>query len=186
MDRREYYRVRAPARVDLRVVPEERLEEARADVRTRHVPSPVRPGTLDERSLTPESRILLDVLHRMSMALARIDARLEVLSTQNGTHQRASRPDPIDVSLSGTGIALPFEAPAEVGTLVGLTLDVCDPTTPLIPALARVVRIWTEDDRRYAALRFDEIHPEDQERLVQFSLRQQSAELRERRTGEAQ
>jgi hypothetical protein len=185
IERRDYYRIRTSARVALWVVPEESLPLAIARVRARHVLPPIPRGVVEERGLSTEIRAVLDVLQRISMTLERIDRRVDdVMRVQRGEDPRSVVPsDPVEISLSGSGFACPLNTPVEPGTLVELTLDLWDAGIPQIPALARVVRQWTEDDQSLAAMRFVEILPEDRERIVQLALRRQSASLREQRMG---
>ena len=65
--------------------------------------------------------------------------------------------------------------------LVEATLDLSESGLPLIPCMALVMG---RDENGYTALRFEEIAPEDRERIIQLSLRTQSRELRHERNKE--
>jgi hypothetical protein len=187
IDRRAYYRIRTSARVALRFVPEDTIEQARARVRSRHVAPPIASGAIEERRLSTESRVLLELVQRVALTLARIDQRLDdlVLAQRGDTLRSIVPSDPIQISISGSGFACTVDEMLETGSLFEVTFDLWDTGIPLIPALARVVRCWQTEDRPIAGLRFVELLPEDRERIVQLVLRKQSAALRERRIGAA-
>ena len=62
--------------------------------------------------------------------------------------------------------------------MVEVMVDLWDAGLPLIHALARTVRTQKEGDLMITALNFEELAPEDLERIVQFSIRYQGQELR--------
>jgi hypothetical protein len=184
-EKRDYYRIRTSARVALWAVPEQAIEQARARVRARHIPSAIPPGAFEDRGLSMEGRALLDVLQRISMTLARIDRRVDdLMRVGRGEDGRSIVPsEAVEITLSGSGFACPIDKDVEPGTLFELTLDLWDAGVPQIPALARVVHVWAEGVESLAAMQFVEILPEDRERIVQLTLRRQSATLREQRMG---
>jgi hypothetical protein len=149
------------------------------------VAPPVASSAIEDRRLSSESRVLLELMQRVALTLARIDQRLDdLVLTQRGDAPRSLVPsDPIPITISGSGFACTVDGPLEVGALFEVTLDLWDTGIPLIPALARVVFYRAEEDPPIAALKFVELLPEDRERIVQLTLRKQSAALREQRMG---
>src|SRR5262249_38858214 len=104
-ERREYFRVRALARVRLRAVDKAQAEALRHALYAR-----ASRGSAEERareSEFPEQRALLDGLRQISLALERIERRLERLEL--GGAGAASPSEPVEISLSGAGFAGPFE-----------------------------------------------------------------------------
>jgi hypothetical protein len=87
--------------------------------------------------------------------------------------------------LSASGFSGPFSVDVTSGDLVEVQLDLWESGLPLITALAHVINVQESDDgRQITAFSFDEILAEDQERIVQLTLRSQSQALRESRRGE--
>jgi hypothetical protein len=149
------------------------------------VAPPIASGAIEDRRLSAETRVLLDLVQRVALTLARIDQRLDdLVLAQRGDTPRSFVPSaPIQISISGSGFACTVDEPLESGALFEVTLDLWDTGMPLIPALARAVRCWETTDPPIAGFRFVELLPEDRERIVQLTLRKQSAALREQRMG---
>lgn len=178
---REYFRVSTVARVSLRAVEEADVENARRRVHLRHVPDPIAKHGVEDARIANEARAMLDVLSRISLALDRIDRRIEEiahLQLGNEAGPLASlRGDPIDVVLSGSGFSVPYDMKLETGTFVEAYLDLWNAGLPLIPALARVARVETGPGDGCTGLGFCEIAPADRERIVQLAIRCQSEHL---------
>ena len=187
---REYFRVATVARVSLRAVEAADEENARRRVRLRHVPDPIAKHGVEDARIANEDRAMLDVLGRISLALDRIDRRIEEIARvqlgNEGGPLTSLGGDPIDVVLSGSGFSVPYDMKLEPGTLVEAYLDLWDAGLPLIPALARVARIDTGPGDEHTALGFCEIAPEDRERIVQLAIRRQSEHLSGGRRREAE
>jgi hypothetical protein len=178
-DRREYFRVRALARVRL-----EALDKARADA-LRHAlyarPPRSVPADRAREAEAAESRALLDALRQLSLALERIERRLERIERGDTAPDRA--PEAVEISLSGAGFAGPFELELEPDQLAWVELELPGSGLAPISALARPVPCTPGEPP--GAFHFEHIHPEDREQLVQLALRLQSTELRAQRSAEA-
>jgi hypothetical protein len=180
-ERREYYRVRALARV--RFQP---LEKAEAE-RLRHAlyARPARSGPVlapearARESELAEQRALAEALRQVMHSLERIERRLDQL--ERGA-QGASAPALVEISLSGAGFAGPFELELGPDQLVHVELELPGSGLAPISALARPVR--GADPERFPAFHFEDIHAEDRELIVQLALRIQSQSLRAERSGE--
>ncbi len=182
--RREYFRIRTFARVGLRVLSPEVVEQARLRLKQRHPAPAVSPSTVDESGLSSEHRAALDMLRRIALTLDRIDRRLDEIVHS----RRQDEPVPLvptealAITLSGSGFSGPFSLDVSPGELVEVHLDLWDSGLPLITALASAVKIYeSEDGRMITAFSFEEILPEDQQRIVQLTLRSQSNGIRESR-----
>jgi c-di-GMP-binding flagellar brake protein YcgR len=176
-ERREYFRVRALARVRLRSV-----DKAQAEALRHALYAQPSRGSADERAREgefPEQRALLDGLRQISLALERIERRLERLEL--GAEGAASPSEPVEISLSGAGFAGPFELELEPDQLVWAELELPGSGLAKVCALARPVR--GADAESMAAFHFEDIHPDDREQLVQLALRLQSQQLRASRGG---
>ena len=175
-ERREYFRVRALACVRLRAVDKTEAERLRAALYARPACS-----ILDERAARDaepgEERALLEGLRQISLALERIERRLERLERGGSSHDA----EPVEISLSGAGFAGPFELELAPEQLAWVELALPGSGLAPICSLARPVR-GAEGD--LAAFHFEEIHAEDREQLVQLALRIQSQALRAERRGE--
>ena len=184
-EKREYFRIRIPARLSYRFVPEEDVEEARLRVRARSVVSPIPPGALEATRLPGEMRVALEILGRIAVTLERIDQRVDALIQiqRGGAPSAHILPNPIEISLSASGLACPTDLGAAPGDLLEITLELCESGIPPVPALARVVKRVGNGEGRVTALRFVELQSQDRERLVQLALRRQSRSLREEGTG---
>ena len=186
-EQREYFRISILARVGLRVLPPEAVEEARSQLKQRHPPAAMSPSALDESGLAAENRIALDLLQRIALSLDRIDRRLDEFARERHQPDEAGfiPAQAIMITLSASGFSGPFSVDVTSGDLVEVQLDLWESGLPLITALAHVINVQESDDGRHiTAFSFDEILAEDQERIVQLTLRSQSQALRESRRGE--
>ncbi len=185
-ERREYYRIPAFARVALRRLRPEEYDCARRRVRGLYVPPALGSGAADEAGLSLERRLELELLRRIAMTLDRIDRRLDDALTPPNvmTPSCVGAPEPMEIRISGSGFAGPIAIDVQPGELVEVDLDLWESGLPRIRAIAETVDA-DEPDPRIKAFRFEELHPEDQERIVRLTLRSQSQELREQRTEEA-
>ena len=183
--RREYFRIRRYARVGLRVVDDVEESAARARVRTRSIPRAFAPGALEAQNLPSEQLLALGLLKYIALSLDRIERRIDDVARQAGGMQSEllSSDAPVEVCLSAAGFAGPFGIDLPDKTLVEVQLDLGDAGVPPIWALARVVTQDTDapDDTAFS---FEEILPDDRERLVQLALRSQTQALRKERSGE--
>ena len=183
--RREYFRIRCYARVGLRIVDDVEESAARARVRTRSIPRAFAPGALEAQNLPSEQLLALGLLKYIALSLDRIERRIDDVARQAGGMQSEllSSDAPVEVCLSAAGFAGPFGIDLPDKTLVEVQLDLGDAGVPPIWALARVVTQDTDapDDTAFS---FEEILPDDRERLVQLALRSQTQALRKERSGE--
>jgi hypothetical protein len=178
-ERREYFRVLALARVSLRALGKGEAERLRPSLYAR--PGEIASRT-DERSRASgedagELRALYDALRQISLALARIERRLERL--ERGARESGGPTEPVEISLSAAGFAGPFELELEPDQLAWVELELPGSGLAPISALARPVR--STDALHPAAFHFEDIHPEDREQIVQLALRIQSQRLRAER-----
>jgi len=150
----------------------------RRRLRARQLPAGMRSGGLDEARLSSDQRVLVELLQHLAFSLERIDRRIERLATSDSPEPEAT---PAEITLSGTGFSTPTLSDLAKGTWVEATLDLPESGLPLIPCLAEIIG---REENGYTALRFEEIAPEDRERIIQLSLRTQSRELRHERNKE--
>jgi hypothetical protein len=186
-ERRDYYRVRTFARVGIREIDPERAETVRLQIQTRSTPGVHAPGPFEDPRLEIEQKATLELLQRISYSLDRIEHRLEdiLLQQRGGETWFPVASHPVEVSLSGSGLSGCFEPSLPVGALAEVTLDIWGASLPLIYALARVVNSQESDKGTLTAVSFEEITPEDLERIVQFTIRSQNRGLRGRNRGES-
>jgi hypothetical protein len=186
-ERRNYYRVSAFARVGLRAIDPDRVEMVRLQIRARSTPGALAPGPFEDARLEVEQKATIELLQRISYSLDRIEYRLEDILL----HQRGSKAwfsitsHPVEITLSGSGLSGCFELPLSPGDLAEVTLDIWGAGLPLIYAVARVVDTKEAKEGTITALNFEELTPEDRERIVQFTIRSQSRGLRDRQTEES-
>lgn len=181
-ERREFCRVRVLARV--RIEPLDKADEslARAHLASRRV-DPARSPRIEDAGATGEWRQLLESVARIAVSLERIERRLERLETGGETAGDAIVSGPVEMDLSASGFAFEAALDLEPGQLALIELDMPATGLPPIAALARFLEPRDAEAAR-AAFHFEQIHPEDLERVVQLGLRMQSQELRSRRTRE--
>jgi len=176
-ERREYFRVRALARVSLRALGKSEAESLRCALYTRAgAPSPARFATEGAREeFAGELRALLESQRQTALALERIERRLERLERGGGEGTAAA----VEISLSGAGFAGPFELELEPDQLAWAELEL--PGSALAPITALVRSVGSTTGEFAAAFHFEDIHPEDREQIVQLALRIQSQRLRAER-----
>lgn len=182
MGEREYFRIRAYARVGLRRVEASQLERARLRVRAQHVPPVIPTGSLDESRQSAEQRAMLSLLQRIWVSLERIDRRMALLAGGPGAAESwlLAPEEPLAIGLSASGFAGEFPLHEPTGTLFEAMLDLSEAGLPPIPTLSRLARRFAHDGRDVVAFSFEEIHEADRERVVQLALRRQSEALRGR------
>ncbi len=186
IERREYFRIQAFARVGLRVLSEEEGEQARLRLKSRRPAAFLSPTAIDESGLSSEHRVALDLMLRIALTLDRIDRRLDEM-VRSG--QSADGPvlslQPVDITLSGSGFSGQFSLDLSPGELVEAQLDLWESGLPLIGALAHVIKLEASaEGHMITAFVFEEILPEDQERIIQLTLRSQSQAIRENKREE--
>lgn len=184
--RREYFRIRCFARIGLRVLAPEEEPAARARIRGRCIPHAFAPGALEESGLPGEQRLLLGLVRHIALNLDRIERRIDDLARRaNGVGSDLLASDaPVEICLSASGFAGPFGLELSDKALVEVQLDLGDSGLPMISALARIVQPDGEEPTDDTAFVFEELLPDDRERLVQLVLRSQTLKLREERSGE--
>lgn len=186
-ERRDFYRVRTFARVGLREIDPDRAETVRLQIRARSTPGALSPGPFEDSRLEVEQKATIELLQRISYSMDRIEHRLEdiLLHQRGGETWFPIASHPVEISLSGSGLSGCFEPTLPTGVLAEVTLDIWGAGLPLIYALARVVNTQEAEKGTVTALNFEELTPEDLERIVQFTIRSQSRDLRGRSTGES-
>jgi hypothetical protein len=180
-ERREFYRIQTFARVSLRVLRPEELDRARLRLRVRHLPTALSPGAIEESRSSSESRALFGLMEHIALTLDRIDRKIDALAhmRESGESDTHVSPGATEIELSGSGFSGPFEIEAPKGTLVEAQIDLGESGGPLINAIARVRAINSRDgEPRVTAFAFEELLPEDLERIVQLSLKKQSKGIR--------
>ncbi len=181
IERRDYFRIQTFARVGLRVLSEEEAEQTRLRLKARR-PS-VSSTTIDESGLSSEHRVALDLMQRIALTLDRIDRRLDEMARAGlSTDGHVLLPQPVDITLSGSGFSGVFSVDVSPGELVEAQLDLWESGLPLIATLALAVKLEeSAEGHMRTSFGFEEILPEDLERIVQLTLRSQSHALRENR-----
>ncbi len=185
-EKREYYRVRVFARVGTRVLAPKKVEEVKHHIRSRHLPIGFTPSVVNDSRLTTENRVVLDLLRNIATSLERIERHLEGSAGATGERGSSSRMtyQSTEITLSGSGLFGAFELDLQPDDLVELELELLDTGIPMIPALARVVGPSNEGGCPGTAFKFEEIHQDNREHIVQLTLRRQSEALREQKAGE--
>ncbi len=185
-ERRKYFRVQTFARVSLRLLQRsEDVEAARARLKVRHVPA-MTPGTLNDLRMSPEARPVIELLQRIAFTLDRMDRKLDSILQADPARGEPMASQALAIVLSGSGFSGSFKLAAEAGALVETQIDLGETGIPMIPAISRIVKIQrVEGVPDVIAFSFDEILPQDRERIVQFTLRNQSRELRKKHMGES-
>ena len=143
------------------------------------------PGALEDAHSTSENRAMLELLQHIALTLERIDQRLD--SAISDPDKASAKPEfhGLDINLSGSGFAGAFDLDLTLGTFVEAQIDLWDAGIPLIRSVACVRTIHPSDaSAPISAFSFEELLPEDLERIVQLTLRAQTQEFRERRQGE--
>jgi hypothetical protein len=172
-ERREYFRVRALARVSLRPIGKAEAERLRCALYAR--PAAARPASRSgDAEPTGELRALLEAQRQTALALERVERRLERLERLAETGPAET----VEISLSGAGFAGPFELELDADQLVWVELELPGSGLAPISALARAVRSPAGDP---GAFHFEDIHADDREQIVQLALRIQSQQLRAER-----
>lgn len=187
-ERREYFRILCFARVRLRVLEPADEPSARARIRARRVPHAFTPGALEEAGLGAEQRLSLGLLKSIALSLERIERQIDRVGRPSGAADGELLPTdaPLEISLSASGFAGPFGLDLADKTLVEAQLDLGDAGLPMIAALARVVASPDQPSLDRTAFAFEELVPDDRERIVQLALRSQTQALRDERSGERQ
>ncbi len=185
IERREYFRIRTFARVSLCVLPEADVEQARLRLKVRRPSAYLASATIDESGLSAEHRAALDLMQRIALTLDRIDRRLDDMSRAGPDPDHAIPAEPINITLSAAGFSGKFPIDVSPGEMVEVQLDLWESGLPLIGALARVVKLEDSDEGHLiTAFVFDELLPDDEERIIQLTLRSQSEAIRENRKEE--
>ena len=181
-ERREYFRSQAFARVALRALAPEEVDTIRARLRSRRRT----PIAVDDTRHSAESRALLELMQHMALTLDRIDQKLDSLILGPDAVESSSKVEfeSVEINLSASGFSGKFSLDAPVGTLVEAQVDLWESGAPLITAIARVETIEADPEGGHTtALSFEELLPEDLERLVQLTLRNQTKQMHVRREG---
>lgn len=180
-ERREYFRVRALARVSLRPLSKADADRLRPGIYARPGKQPALRWTEERTGTDPvrsgEWSALADVHRQLSLAIERLEHRVEQL--ERGARPDAERSEPLEISISASGFAGPFAFELEAGRLVWAELELPGSGIAAICALARCVD--SSESEAAAAFEFEDIHADDREQLVQLALRIQSQRLRAQR-----
>jgi hypothetical protein len=177
-ERRSFYRVRVFAHVSLRPVTQADELAERRRLRAQRV-EPARLPSFDDPTSSTELRQLLGGVQRIASSLDRIERRLERL--ERGAERGEELTSSTEISLSASGFAGSFEPILKDGALVVAELDLREAGLPPIRALARVVGPRFPHANA-TAFWFEEIHPDDRERIVQLAMQVQSQSLRQERS----
>ena len=184
-DRREYFRIQTHARVSLRVLLPEELEEARARARSPRLPAVLASGGVEERGMSPEGRSILELLRPIALTLERMDRRMNGLVTRDSAVERIE-PQLASISLSASGSAMASETDFKPGTLVAAELELRETGLSAISVVARVLETRAgEDGEERTSFHFTDILEEDREKIIRFGLKHQTKELRQERLGGA-
>jgi hypothetical protein len=180
-ERREYFRVRALARVSLRPLAKAEAERLRPGIYARPGKTPAARWT-DERDGEDPARggawsALADVHRQLTLALESLERRVERL--ERGTRPEAERGETVEISISGSGFAGPFAPELEPDQLIWAEIEL--PGSGMAPICALARAVGPADAGGDAAFHFEDIHADDREQLVQLALRIQSQSLRAQR-----
>ena len=175
-ERRQAFRINTIARVCLRPIAEDAVDTARLRVLALSVPELIGTRTLDDTRVHDE-RAQLELLQRIAFSLDRVNRRIADLEQRRGVAGVDRFSEPLQISLSASGMSGPFDLREEPGSLVEVTLDLMDVGLPLIPGVASVVR-GGDLPPKTTALRFEELTQDDRERLFRFAIRMQRHSLR--------
>ncbi len=181
-ERREYYRTRVMALLVVEPVAKADEPAARRRLDARRV-DPARAPRIEDVGAASEWRQLLEGVSRMAFALERIERRLERLERGPGGRPATLTPGPVEISLSASGLAVDVPLDLEPDDLALLEIDMPDTGLPPVAALGRYVAMG-DPEAPASAFHFEQIHPEDRERIVQLGLRMQSHALRAGRAEE--
>lgn len=184
-EQRRYFRVEARARVVVRALENAEIEAARA--RVRGALPPVASSAADDGAFSAGERAILAALEKLATRVSRLERVLETETSVAAPEPpaKADRLPPTRIVISGSGFAGAFALETQPGALVEASIELVDAGVPPIAALARVVERKPGDAPRERGFRFEEISPDDRERIVQFALRTQSQALRRERGGES-
>ena len=179
-ERREYFRVRALARVSLRPLSKVEAERLRPVIYAR--PGKTAPLRWSDDPDGDGSRnrdwnALLDVHRQLSLALERLERRIERL--ERGARPEIERVEPVEISISGSGFAGPFQLEPDPEQLVWAEIEL--PGSGMAPFCALSRAVGPAETGGDVAFHFEDIHADDREQLVQLALRIQSQSLRAQR-----
>jgi len=188
-ERRRYYRIEDLALIKYRVIADDELASARAEVEASELQ-----GANVQAALMPLEVELQDVLGQLRLeqrlvadALATLNRKIgllaSVLALEHGARGGGEYREhvPSTVSLSGGGLASRPTYPLALNAYVLIDL-VLLPNNHALSVIGRVVECRrTADDNFTIGIEFDRLKDAEREVLVRHILRKQSALLRENR-----
>lgn len=185
-ERRRYFRIRDNALVKYHIVQSDMVETERRNVHLSQIKAENTRAALF--GLETQLQDVLDTVRRSDPsvfeALELINRKINLLerivSVDNAPASAGERQahEPKEINLSGGGMAITAEGPIAIDANLAIDLVLLPNNDPM-QVFGRVVGCReTEGNECVISIVFEEIRPEDQDRLVQHVLRRQSEELR--------
>ncbi|MFT4585020.1 MAG: c-di-GMP-binding flagellar brake protein YcgR [Gammaproteobacteria bacterium] len=185
-ERRKYFRIQDNALVKYRVVQSDKLEAERHAVHLSQIKAENTRAALfglethlqevfdKVRHSNPPIVEALELINRKINLLERI---VSVEHTAPGSEEYHEH-EPKEINLSGGGMAITAVCVLAVGTNLAIDLVLLPSNDPM-RIFGRVVSTRKIDgDQHVISIVFEEIRPDDQDRLIQHILRRQSEQLR--------
>jgi c-di-GMP-binding flagellar brake protein YcgR len=185
-ERRTYFRIQDTALVKYRVAQSDKLEAERHAVHLSRIKAENTRAALfglethlqevfdKVRHSNPPIVEALELINRKINLLERI---VSVEHTAPGSEEYHEH-EPKEINLSGGGMAITAVCVLAVGTNLAIDLVLLPSNDPM-RTFGRVVSTRKSDgDQHVISIVFEEIRPDDQDRLIQHILRRQSEQLR--------
>lgn len=185
-ERRKYFRIQDNALVKYRVVQSEMLEQERRDVHLGQIKAENTRAALfglethiqevfeTVRYQNPPLVEALELLNRKINLLERV---VSLEHTPLGPDEHHEH-EPREISISGGGMAITADCPLALDAHLAIDLVLLPAHDPM-RIFGRVVASREDDHGQHCiSIAFEEIRPEDQDRLIQHVLQKQSEELR--------
>ncbi|MGR8921773.1 MAG: PilZ domain-containing protein [Gammaproteobacteria bacterium] len=190
-ERRRYFRITDRALVKYRVLADEALDDERRFVFLNEVRAAnlhgalmgidIRLGDLFE-VVRNESKATAEALELMNRKLTLLE-RVVAMETSTKSPIDYRENAPLDVSLSGGGMAMPSEERLEPGTHLAIDLVLLPSNHPM-RVIGRVVECSATERGTTLSVEFVDMREEDRDVLIQHIVRKQSEELRQERAAE--
>ena len=185
-ERRRYFRIRDNALVKYRIIQSDMVETERRNVHMSQIKAENTRAALF--GLETQLQDVFETVRRgdpsVFEALELINRKINLLERIVSVDHPPSRSEehndhePKEINLSGGGMAITAECLITVDTNLAIDLVLLPNNDPM-QVFGRVAGCReTESDEYVISIVFEEIRPEDQDRLVQHVLRRQSEELR--------
>ena len=192
-ERRKYFRIQDFALVKYRVVQSDMLDYERRNVYLNQFK--VENARAALFGLETNLQEVLEKIRRSDppvvSALELINRKINLLERVVSLEHTPSETDehlehePVEINLSGGGMAITAEHPLAVGANLAIDLVLLPDHDPM-RIFGKVVHSRKLEGEQYTiSIGFDDIREDDQDRLVQHVLRRQSKELRAVRSGGA-